>query len=195
MELRFDFDRSLEASAYLLQLGGGSMEYIRLLKLLYIAERELLAEEALPMTGDIYTAMDYGPVLSTVYDIILDKNWQGAEWHKFIRRTGYSINLAADPGFDHLSASVVTKLREVHARYSEMNVWDLVKVTHTFPEWKKNYPGSGCRSIPLEDILEGMEAEEGTLEAIREEEAIRRHMDRVIASAREKVAARSEAHP
>ncbi len=195
MEHRFDFDRSLEASAYLLQLGGGSMEYIRLLKLLYIAERELLAEDASPLTGDICTAMDHGPVLSTVQDIILDRNWQGAEWHQFIARTGYSIKLAADPGFDHLSASVVTKLREVHSRYSEMNVWDLVKLSQAFPEWNKNYSGSGCRPIPLEDILEGMGAEEGTLEAIREEEAIRRQMDRVISSARERVAARSEAIP
>ncbi len=43
MELRFDFDKSLQAVAYLLYLEEGRMPYIRLLRLLYIAERELLA--------------------------------------------------------------------------------------------------------------------------------------------------------
>ncbi len=194
MEIRFDFDKSLEASAYLLNLGGGSMEYIRLLKLLYIAERELLAEDASPLTGDACQAMKNGPVLSTVYDIIMDKNWQSAKWHRFITTSGYLIKLVDDPGFDHLSASIVTKLRAVHARYRETNTWDLVEKTHEFPEWTKNYSGTGAATIPLEDILEGMGAEEGTLEAIREAEAIRQHMDRVIATARRKVAARSEAN-
>jgi len=195
MEFRFDFDRSLEASAYFLKLGGGTMEHIRLIKLLYIAERELLAEQASPLTGDIYKAMKNGPVLSTIYDIIQDKNWQSGEWHKFIISSGYSIELINDPGLDHLSSSIVTKLREVHARYSDKNTWEVVDATHEFPEWTKHRPVAEPVPIRLEDILEAMGAEEGTLEAIREEEAIRRHMGQVIASAKRKVEAKSEASP
>ena len=192
MELSFDFKKSLEASAYLLELAGGSMEYLRLLTLLYVAERELLAEAASPLTGDLALAMSHGPVSSTVSDIILDKNWQAGEWRKFIKRSGYSIRLSTDPGFEHLSASIMGKLREIHVRYHEQNLGELIDLTRTLSEWKKNYSGSGSAPIPLEDILEGMRAEEGTLEAIREEEAIRRHMNQVILSAREKLEARSE---
>ncbi len=194
MEFRFDFDRSLEASAYLLKLGGGSMEYIRLIKLLYIAERELLAEEASPLTGDIYKAMKNGPVLSTVYEIIQDRNWKSDDWHQFIKTSGYSVELVGDPGLHHLSASIVTKLRDVHARYSHTNTWELVDATHEFPEWKKLSPGAGSVPIRLEDILEAMGAEEGTLETIREEEAIRRHVGQVIVSAKRKASARPETH-
>ena len=43
MNLRFQFERALQASAYLLRLDGKRMAYLRLLKLLYIADREWLA--------------------------------------------------------------------------------------------------------------------------------------------------------
>jgi hypothetical protein len=50
----------------LLELHGDRMEYVRLLKLLYIADREMMAEAGAPVTGDRAVAMDHGPVLSHV---------------------------------------------------------------------------------------------------------------------------------
>ena len=44
MTFRFHFDRALQASACLLRFDGKRMGYLRLLKLLYIADREGLAE-------------------------------------------------------------------------------------------------------------------------------------------------------
>lgn len=41
---RFRFERSLQAAAYLIKLAGGELSYIHLLKMLYIADREYLAE-------------------------------------------------------------------------------------------------------------------------------------------------------
>jgi hypothetical protein len=52
MHLRFNFKRTLQASAYLLRLDGKRMPYMRLLKLLYIADREWLAEMGESITGD-----------------------------------------------------------------------------------------------------------------------------------------------
>jgi uncharacterized phage-associated protein len=70
MELRFDFEKSLQAAAYLLHLEEGRMPYLRLLKLMYIAERELLAQTASPLTGDSYRALEDGPVLNRVFNLI-----------------------------------------------------------------------------------------------------------------------------
>lgn len=194
MELQFDFERSLQAAAYLLELEEGSMDYIRLLKLLYIAERELLAEQATPLTGDVFKALKYGPVMITIYDIIMDRSWRSAEWDRYIKMKNYSVRLAQDPGRDRLSPAIVGKLREVSDRYREMNNWDLVEVTREFPEWRKNAPPADPPGIiPLEDVLEAMGAEEGTLEAILEEEAIRRQMDDILRRSRERLAAASGA--
>ena len=52
MTFRFDYDKALQAAGVLLSLDGDRMERIRLLKLLYIADRELLAETGRTITGD-----------------------------------------------------------------------------------------------------------------------------------------------
>ena len=83
MEFRFDFEKSLQAAAYLLHLEEGRMSYLRLLKLLYIAERELLAQKATLLTGDIYKAMEHGPVLSHIFDLIKGKGSQSMEWERY----------------------------------------------------------------------------------------------------------------
>ncbi len=193
--MEFQFEKSLQAAAFLLELEGGSMDYIRLLKLLYIAERESLAQEAAPITGDICKAIRFGPVLSTVYEIIMDRHWRSAEWEGFIKLKGYSVHVVADPGRANLSACVIDKLQEVSRRYRDMNNWDLVEATHKFPEWIKNYPEGRPGVIPVEDILEAMQAEAGTLEVIREEEAIRRQMEQIIGASRAKLASELQVAP
>lgn len=181
MQVHFNYDKSLEASAYLLELEGHSMEYMRLIKLLYIAERELLAQSASPLTGDVCKAMEYGPVLSTVLDLIKDKNWRSGDWSQFIARQGHSVHLIRRPGRGNLSPCIIDKLKEVSDRYQGADSWDIVEKTHSFPEWIKNYPGNGGSAvIPLGDILEAQHAEEGTLGVIEEEDAIRRQMERII---------------
>jgi hypothetical protein len=61
MHLRFQLEKSLQAAGCLLELHGDCMEYVRLLKLLYIADREMVAEAGAPITGDRAVAMDHGP--------------------------------------------------------------------------------------------------------------------------------------
>ena len=51
MHLRFHFEKSLQAAGCLLELHGDRMEYVRLLKLLYIADREMMAEAGCPHHG------------------------------------------------------------------------------------------------------------------------------------------------
>ena len=80
MTFRFHFEKTLQASAVLLGLDGGRMDRIRLLKLLYIVDRELLAEIGRPLTGDMAIAMKHGPVLSQVYDLIKGIAGRTSEW-------------------------------------------------------------------------------------------------------------------
>ncbi len=182
MEFRFDFDKSVQAASYLLHLEEGRMSYLRLLKLLYIAERELLAQTAAPLTGDIYKAMEHGPVLSQVLNLIKGMGTPSPEWERFIRRDGYAVNLIGEPGRGRLSGEVIDKLSEVSARYREKDHWDLKDLTHEFPESKKNVPGGGSALIPLEDILEAQGEGQEALDVIQEGDAIRQHMTQIFGS-------------
>jgi hypothetical protein len=61
-ELPFESERALQAAAYLLEKNGGEMSLQRLLSLLYIAEREMLAEHGEPLFGGRYVATEDGPI-------------------------------------------------------------------------------------------------------------------------------------
>jgi uncharacterized phage-associated protein len=180
MELRFDFEKGLQAAAYLLHLEEGRMPYLRLLKLMYVAERELLAQTATPMTGGIYKAMEHGPVLSHVFDLIKGKGLRSAEWEGFIKRSGYAVKLVAEPGRGKLSGDVVDKLTEVSERYRERGHWELRDLTHEFPEWATNFTGGGVAFIPLKDILDAQGESHETLELINGGETVRQHMTKIF---------------
>lgn len=142
LHFRFNFDRALQASACLLRLDNKRMSYLRLMKLLYIAEREWVAETGEPITGDRAYAMKQGPVFSAVYDLIRGKDARSGQWDDFIHKDGYNVTLVRDPGRGDLSPGIVDKLYEVTARYRDDSDWDVVAVTHTFKEWEKNFDGS-----------------------------------------------------
>src|SRR5207253_1566731 len=90
---RFNFTKSLQATGVLLELHGDSMEYVRLLKLLHIADREMMAEASAPITGDRAVTMDHGPVLSQVYDLIKGKAAKAGEWAHFVRTVNHRVEL------------------------------------------------------------------------------------------------------
>ena len=70
MVIPFDTLKIVQAAAVLLKEEAGQMTRLRLLKLLYIADRESLAETLRPISGDDVVAMDHGPVLSSTYKLI-----------------------------------------------------------------------------------------------------------------------------
>jgi len=152
MNFRFKFERALQASAYLLRLDGKRMGYLRLLKLLYIADREWLAETGESITGDRAYAMKYGPVLSSIYDLIKGNGSRAGEWDDYIHTEGYALELVADPGRGELSKGIVQKLLEVTKRYAELDDWELSERTHEFREWADHFHGE-TSPIPWQDIL------------------------------------------
>lgn len=157
MIFRFNFEKALQAAAILLDLDGGRMERIRLLKLLYIADRELLAETGRPLTGDQAVAMPHGPVLSHVFDLIRGQSARAGEWGRFIRSENHSVVLRGDPGRGDLSRLEVEKLAELTDRYRAFGEWQLSEATHEFEEWRRNHVEGASTPIPWRDALEAQQ--------------------------------------
>src|SRR5262249_4855746 len=132
MNFLFNRDRTVQAIACLLKLNGNRMNFMRLLKLLYIADREMLAEHAYIITGDSPVAMRRGPVLENTYALI---RGGGPGWDPFLKKEHYHIALIADPGHGKLSQAIERKLKEVFDRYIDKDEFDMVAETHGFPEW------------------------------------------------------------
>ncbi len=155
MKPKYREDKATQAAALLLTLRGGKMSHLKLMKLLYIAERESLLNWRRPMLYDRYVSMDNGPVLSHTYNIMRgDEFGPGELWSKFVSAPeNYEVHLLDDPGKDQLSDAEVELIQSVFERFGRLSRWDIAKKTHGFPEWTD--PDGSSIPIEYKDILEG----------------------------------------
>jgi uncharacterized phage-associated protein len=168
-----DTKKAVQAAAVLLKRAHGrEMPYLRLLKLLYIADRESFRETMRPILGGKTVAMKKGPLHSEVYDLIKQ---HGGLWGRHVCLDEYDVELVDDPGDSELSDYEVELLSRVAEKYSDLTEWQLVELTHQFSEWLKNYPDPTANTshrIHLSDILDavGLQEQKGAiLAAIRHE--------------------------
>jgi uncharacterized phage-associated protein len=177
MYFRFGTRKMVEAIAALVRscdaCSPPHMSGLRLLKLLYIADRESLQETGSPIVGTKPVAMDYGPVHSEAYDLIKGSRWGEEVWSESIRRDGREVVLVKDPGVLALSRYEIDQLAETARRYRDMEDWDLVALTHTFAEWKRNYHAGTSTPIPMEDIIDAVGRSEDAEDILREAEETR----------------------
>lgn len=155
---RFDQEKALQAVAVLLEYERSRrMNYMRLLKLLYIADRESLGETGRTITGDQPFAMERGPVLSHVYDLILGRASQAGHWDLHVHKERYEVELRQEPGRGRLSRYEVNKLLEISERHRDLDEWAMSELTHGFEEWRDNFPGGkSAAPIPWQAILKAM---------------------------------------
>ena len=147
MRMRFNEAKATEAAAFLLKLRGGRMKYIKLLKLLYLADRKSLLERGRTITSDRYVSMDDGPVLSITYNLIQGdyRNTQHIWSNTIIPAEDFDVRLKdpdADVEVGRLSRSEIETLNSVFDQYGHWNRLE----THRFgnaqaarmarPEWK-----------------------------------------------------------
>jgi len=167
LQFSFDFQKSIEMSGLFLALADGRMHNVRLMKLLYMADRKCLEAEARIITGDKFFAMRKGPVLSTIHDLIRGKNYQSSIWQHYLRTDGHDVVVDNDPGVGELCRF---EKEIIHNVYHGTKDSDVVQLTHAFPEWKKyenlisDHSTKNSYPILIEDILEGL----GRLELLGE---------------------------
>lgn len=160
-------EKATQAAARLLELRGGKMSYLKLLKLLYFADRRALVKLGRPITFDKYFSMENGPVLSQTCDLIKDNapGKSGRYWRQFIEKKDYDVQLKKTAPVDQLSEAEEDILEKVFKKYGRMNRWDIVELTHKLPE----YLDPPTRSpIPLSyaDILKAAGVEKADAKAI-----------------------------
>lgn len=187
IKFKFNEQKAVQAAARLIQHSGGEMNYLALMKLLYLVDREALLRFGRPVTGDRVVAMKHGPVLSRVYDLISQNKQEAPEsdWHKFIPRPNayvFTIKFSGIPETGELSEAELALIDEIYARFRGQDEWDLVDYTHRLPEWRD--PKNTSRSIPYEDILRGAGVSEKDIEAVAENAGADLYMDSVLEKVR-----------
>ncbi len=154
MRTRYREEKATQAAARLLELRGAPMSHLKLIKLLYLVDREALVRYGRPVTYDSYFSMPHGPVLSFTLDRINEPEFsQGAYWHRYIGpKQNNEIGLAsASIPNDQLSPAEEELIGTVFEKFGRMTRWELRDYTHTLPEWQD--PRGSSRPIDPADIL------------------------------------------
>lgn len=173
IRLRFNEAKAAQAAARLLFLNGRPMKYMKLLKLMYLVDREALIRWGRPVSTDRYVSMSYGPVLSTTLDRINHGERPGSQkpWHELISRVGdYSVGLKnrkETPPDSELSRAEEDLIREIFEAYGHRDQWGLVDFVHELPEWKD--PNGSAIPIQYRDILKAANKTEEEIEQIEGE--------------------------
>lgn len=89
------------------------MSYMKLIKLLYLADREALLRFGCPITTDRYVSMDRGPVLSRVLNLITEEREPASQslWTTAISEPDhYGVRLNKDIEPEELSDAEIELL-------------------------------------------------------------------------------------
>jgi uncharacterized phage-associated protein len=177
--------KAAQVAAWFLRQQGGRMPHLKLIKLMYLADREAMAVHGFPITGDQVVAMPHGPVLSMTLNYINGDIESGDDgWECWVRdRDNHEVSLEDRPvdreQLDELSAAELDSLGRVWQQFGMMSKWQLRDHTHQHcPEWQD--PQGSSIPISYKRIFQalGRSEQEATRLAQRLED--QRSVDRVI---------------
>jgi uncharacterized phage-associated protein len=154
IRFKFDLPKAVQAMAYIVH-HLGSVQKVRLTKLLYLADRAHFLKYGWPITGDRLVAMPFGPVPSGCLHALsgeLPPDSQ-EEVYKHIQLTNNEVFLKGEPEFSLLAESERTVLDAVLAEHGSKGPWKLEKETHEYPEYEMHYEEDTSTPIPYESIL------------------------------------------
>ena len=158
-----------QMAAYLLMRRGGRMSRLKLMKLLYLADREAIKAYGRSISEDQAVSMPHGPVLSMTLDY-MDGNLPSGQggWEFWISdKEDHEVSLVRNVGIeelDELSQADIEILKSVWQTFGRMNRWDIRDWTHkNCGEWRD--PQGSMLPIERESIYRAVNhTEEATRE-------------------------------
>jgi len=171
MTARIKFARKpvkIVESILYLALKGVQLDQYKLVKLLYLADREHLRRFGRPITFDKYVAMEFGPVASCAYDIVRGKKVHGfdADLLPFeLERHDKVISVVRPKReivHDEFSRSDLAVLDEIADMYGDKSFSDLYELTHEHFAYHRAWSNRSTKAdeMRFEDFLEEDETKE-----------------------------------
>lgn len=182
----FNERKVAQMAAYLLAKDGGCYAHLKLMKLLYLADREALNQFGFQLTGDDIKSLPHGPVLSQTLDLINgivpsqpngwdawvsdEKNYEVALKQKFTRSD-----------LDELSDSDIDVLDTVWQQFGHMSKYQIRDYTHDHcPEWID--PNGSSTPIPKIRIFKALGKTDSEANALNSDIEIQKSISRLFAS-------------
>lgn len=133
-----------EAICYILQEIAAPTEKMKIIKLLFLADKYHLLTAGRTITDDNFVAMQHGPVGSKALNVLdCDDEWLSDEAQKYIKEyiciidtRMRSLRKKIDK-FQMLSISDKKAIDFILSKFGKMTASELRNYTHQYPEWKK----------------------------------------------------------
>ncbi len=156
--INFEFNekRATQAAAFFIEKNGCTMNHMKLIKLLYLADRVSIKKWYEPITGDKYFSLPHGPIVSNILDKI--NHTQDIEnqsyWYNYIEKSGsHEVSLLSKIEYDELSKRELKLLNDLDEYFKNYTQWEMVKFCHeNVPEWQD--PKDSRLDINIEQIIE-----------------------------------------
>lgn len=187
-----NIEKLIQAASYILSKYKNPLEYIKLIKILYLADRESMGKTGYSITGDNYVSMKNGPVLSALYDLIKNRFKNKPEqyyWNSKFATSGFTIQKICPFIPDGLlSDGEIEILDETDKRFHRASYSDLINFVHNAkncPEWR--YTES---SLPISriDILKNQGFSDEEIQSVIQEEQRYRNESELLDSIPETIA-------
>jgi uncharacterized phage-associated protein len=158
--MAFNERKVAQMAAFFLQRNGGSLSILKLMKLLYLADRRALDLFDTPISGDRMVSMPHGPVLSRTYELMNGSGFSTEKgWDSWVAdRAGHMLSLRdcelteSDLDLPALSEADIDVLAAVQDEFGGMEPWALRNFTHDHcREWKD--PEGSSLQIDYRDVF------------------------------------------
>jgi hypothetical protein len=144
--------KATAAVARLLEKSGGEAEYLRIIKLIYLADRDSIIRRGVPIIGGRYFSMRCGPTIGEVMNFV-NLERVAPRWGDHISpRRGNILKLTALPDYGSLSQPEIDILDGVVEEHASRTTAELVKWCHHYcREYERVFWGR--KNIEIESIL------------------------------------------
>lgn len=162
-------EKILQEIVYLLSLNDNRMNLLKLMKELYLIDRESIDERDTSISGDLFFSMPHGPVLSQTLNLLndLDNNNWGDYLQAVPARYYPDIIVREDINFDRLSVKDKQYIKKVSDKFKNYSPKELEDYTHTLSEWVD--PQGSSRKIRYKDVMLALGKSETEIAIAKEE--------------------------
>lgn len=164
--------KAAQLCAYFAVESGGTIEKLKLIKLLYLAERRFFSENHHPMLFDEYYSLPHGPICSSALNGI-DGIIHGEIWDDYIARNGnvvVAMKSFSRDELDDVSDAELEVVAGIWRQFGHMTASQLRNYSHdNCPEYTET---TGRIPISYKQILEAVGEEDA--------EALANEVDKMI---------------
>jgi uncharacterized phage-associated protein len=142
IHLRFDLKKATQSINFLAIKSHGEIDKIKVVKLIYFADRFHLRKYGRPITNDEYWAMGWGPVNSNVLDIADMSRFLGEMEREYacqyIESSGLNIiKSIREVDTKVFSQTDIEALSWAWGTFGHHDGFALADLSHHYPEWEK----------------------------------------------------------